>query len=44
MASLSRVSGNDTAVGTIYAVNVNLFLLTVKKLDTVAVDLMIVDS
>ena len=44
MASLSRVAGNDTAVGTIYAVNVNLFLLTVKKADTVAVDLRNEDS
>ena len=44
MASLSRVAGNDTAVATVYAVNVNLFLLTVKKADTVAVDLRNEDS
>jgi len=44
MATVSRVAGNDTAVGTIYAVNVNLFLLTVKKLDAVAVDLRNEDS
>jgi len=44
MATVSRVAGNDTAVGTIYAVNVNLFLLTVKKADTVAVDLRNEDS
>ncbi len=44
MASLSRVAGNDTAVATVYAVNVNLFLLTVNKADTVAVDLRNEDS
>jgi hypothetical protein len=44
MASLSRVAGNDTAVATLYAVNVNLFLLTVKKADAVAVDLRNEDS
>ena len=44
MASITRIAGNDTTVGTIYPVNVNLFLLTVKKADTVAVDLRNEDS
>ena len=44
MATVTRVSGAQSAVGTIYAVNANLFLLTVKKLDTVAVDLRNEDS
>ena len=44
MATVTRITGVQTTVGTIYAVNVNLFLLTVKKLDTVAVDLRNEDS
>ena len=44
MATVTRVTGLQATVGTIYAVNVNLFLLTVKKLDTVAVDLRNEDS
>ena len=39
MATVTRVTGLQATVGTVYAVNANLFLLTVKKLDTVAVDL-----
>jgi len=39
MASVTRVTGLQATVGTVYSVNANLFLLTVKKLDTVAVDL-----
>jgi hypothetical protein len=39
MATVTRVTGLQATVGTVYSVNANLFLLTVKKLDTVAVDL-----
>jgi len=44
MATVTRVTGAQTTVGTVYAVNANLFLLTVKKADTVAVDLRNEDS
>lgn len=44
MATVTRTTGVQSTVGTVYAVNVNLFLLTVKKLDTVAVDLRNEDS
>ena len=44
MATVTRVTGLQATVGTVYAVNANLFLLTVKKLDTVAVDLRNEDS
>ena len=39
MATVTRVTGLQATVGTVYSVNANLFLLTVKKADTVAVDL-----
>ena len=32
MATVTRVTGLQATVGTVYAVNANLFLLTVKKL------------
>jgi len=44
MATVTRVTGLQATVGTVYSVNANLFLLTVKKLDTVAVDLRNEDS
>ena len=39
MATVTRVSGVEATAGTLYAVNANLFLLTVKKADGNAVDL-----
>lgn len=39
MATVTRVTGLQATVGTVYSVNANIFLLTVKKADTVAVDL-----
>ena len=39
MATVSRVTGLQATVGTLYNVNCNLFKLTVKKRDGVAVDL-----
>jgi len=39
MATVTRVTGLDVTVGTVYNLNANIFLLTVKKADAVAVDL-----
>jgi hypothetical protein len=39
MATVTRVSGVEATAGTLYAVNCNLFLLTVKKADSNAIDL-----
>ena len=39
MATVSRVAGLGVTVGTVYNLNANIFLLTVKKADAVAVDL-----
>jgi hypothetical protein len=39
MATVTRVSGVEATAGTLYAVNANLFLLTVKKADGNAIDL-----
>lgn len=39
MATVARVAGLDVTVGTVYNLNANIFLLTVKKADAVAVDL-----
>ena len=39
MATVTRVSGVEATAGTLYAVNCNLFLLTVKKADGTAIDL-----
>jgi hypothetical protein len=39
MATVTRVSGVEATAGTLYAVNCNLFLLTVKKADGNAIDL-----
>ena len=39
MATVTRVAGLGVTVGTVYSLNANIFLLTVKKADAVAVDL-----
>ena len=39
MATVTRVTGVEATAGTLYAVNCNLFLLTVKKADGAAIDL-----
>jgi hypothetical protein len=39
MATVTRVSGVEATAGTLYAVNCNLFLLTVKKADGSSIDL-----
>ena len=44
MATVTRVTGVKANAGDLYQVNANLFLLTVKKLDAVAVDLRNEDS
>ena len=44
MATVTRVSGVEATAGTLYAVNCNLFLLTVKQADGTAIDLRIGDE
>ena len=44
MATVSRVHGSNTQVGILYSMNVNLYVISVKKADTTAIDLETEDS
>ena len=44
MATVTRVHGSNTQVGILYSMNVNLYVISVKKADTTAIDLETEDS
>ena len=44
MATVTRINGSNTKVGTLYNPNANLFLITVKNTSNTAIDLQTEDS